>query len=122
MKGKSFKVPIYNYTITFVEIESTKDTKKLKKIFKLEDVKKKDAKHIFYNVENNYFNGGEMLWNKNKRSVIIIIYKVQSESIRLNVLGHEKRHAEDMILEHLNVDDIESAALLAGFLTTNLFK
>ena len=122
MKIKKFNIAMYNWKITFVEITSKKDIKKVDKILSKFKVKKESRKTVKENIRDKCVNGGNCFWNNDYHKTLIFLYPSTSKKTRQQILSHEKRHCEDSLLEHLNIKDFESAACLSGFLGKKLFK
>jgi len=121
MKIKKFTIPMYDYRVTFAEIEKkdkSKDVKKVCPIINGTDF----TKSICSRVKEKLEDGGEFIYNHRKKECLILLYLQSSKKRRLETLGHEVRHCVDRILKHSCVDDIESAALLSGYLTMKIFK
>jgi hypothetical protein len=121
MKKSKFKVPLYHYDVTVIQIESSKDKDALIKEFKKMRVPEENYKDSIEYVENNYMNGGDTYRNMLNKRFLVIIYLCESENIRREVMGHEKRHVEDRILEHVGINDIEASAYLAGYLSQYMY-
>lgn len=121
MKRIKFKVPLYNYSITVVHIESNKDKGELIKEFKKLGVPNELYKDSIEYVEKDYMNGGDTYRNMLNKRFLVIIYLCESENIRREIIGHEKRHVEDRILEHVGVKDLEASAYLAGYLSQYMY-
>lgn len=118
----NIKVPFYNVTITLVSIESKNDAEELKNLLKHTFLEEKDIERSYNIVKGDYVNGGDTYRNLDKRSIVCIIYRCTTFKVFCNIVGHEKRHIEDRILEYFSVNDIESSGLLAGFLTEKIFN
>ena len=121
MKIRKFTIPMYGYKVTFAELEkkdTCKDVKKVCPIIKGADF----TEEICSRVKEKLIDGGEFIYNHRRKECLIFLYLQSSEKSRLETLGHEVRHCVDRILEHSGVDDIESAALLSGYLTMKIFK
>jgi len=122
MRIRKFKLPIYTYDIQFIEVESSKDLKKVTKIIKILRVDKMCYKRITDSIKRGLINGGECIWDHPHKRGAIILYEHTSNKERMITLGHEKRHLEDRILQLYSVSDCEATALLSGYLTQKLFK
>jgi len=118
---KRFKIPLYNYNILFIEIEHEKDSESLLRWLKIASISKEDTEDIINNVSKGVHDGGMAFTNIRKRQGTIFLYKQTSVKEKTNTLSHEKRHLEDRILEEYSIQDIESAAMLSGFLAEKLF-
>lgn len=111
-----FKIPLYNVYVTYVIIESSKDYNDLAKVVKSIRLDKEQSDRCLEIVKRDCVNGGDTIRQLNYRKIFCIIYRCTSDTIRKDIICHEKRHIEDRILEYFHVNDIESAGLLAGFL------
>ena len=118
----SFHVPIYNIDVKLVQLESTKDIEKLESLNKWIKFPPEEFTDIKECLKKGYVNGGDTWRNLNARKILIDFFPFTSKTIKTEVFYHEKRHLEDRILEHAEVHDIESAALLAGFLGVKFEK
>lgn len=122
MKVTEFEVPIYGVQVTLIEIEGPKDAKEITPYLKWADASPSSVEDCLNAIKNNCMNGGDTWRNLLQRQIVCVIYKCESLKKKYEIIGHEKRHIEDRILQFFNVDDIESAGLLAGFLTTKMFN
>ena len=116
---KKFKIEIYEWKVTFIEITSKKDWKKVNKIQKGFGVDKNTIKETRMHIKAGSKDGGLHSWNRFRKS-IILLYPSSSMRQRIKVICHEKRHCEDRILEHLRVYGVEAPAYLAGYLSKKL--
>ena len=66
-------------------------------------------------------NAGLTYIDRTAQKLLIVIFPATSPEELLSTIGHEKRHAEDFILEESGVYDKEAAGYLAGFLTKQMF-
>ena len=121
MKVKRFKIPIYEYSVTLIEAESSSDADEVRKLLIRETIAKEDTEGIVSDLQNGSHNGGYTYRNFRYRKFVIFLFPMKTQANRLNKLGHEKRHIEDRLAEHAGVNDIEALAYLAGFLTEKLF-
>ena len=121
MKVKRFKIPIYDFRVTLVEAESKEDSDSVSKVLLRETIHKDDVKEICDDVKKGKQNGGYTYRNIKYRLFVIFLFPMTSQKIRINILGHEKRHVEDRLAEHIQLNDIEGMAFLAGFLAEKLF-
>lgn len=121
MKKKKIKIPIYNIDMTVVEVENKNDADAVCKEVKYVCREIEYIDTIRRTIENEEHDGGEAIRNLLLRKILVVIYKCSSEKKRREIIGHEKRHIEDRILEFFNINDIESAAMLAGFLSSEFY-
>jgi len=121
MIKKEFKVPIYGFHIVIIEIEPKDDAEKIKPIFKRFHFVQEDEAEIIENIQMKRFNGGHLYTSASTKTFIAFIYPSSSISKRRNTIDHEKRHIEDRILKICQVNDIEAAGYLAGFLSEKMY-
>lgn len=115
MKKMRFEVPLYYVKVTLIQVESpddADDVAKECKAFGLDSDSVDEEK----NEAEKCVNGGRTYRHLENSKMLVIFARFTSNKMKYNVFSHEKRHIEDRILEHASVDDIESAAFLAGFL------
>lgn len=117
----NFKVPIFEFEVTMVEIESSKDADLVTPIFQKVKMAQEDIVSEIDTIRKGCFNGGNTYRNTHLRKFVVVLYPFTSQRARINVISHEKRHVEDRILEHCLIDDMETAAYLAGFLSEKMF-
>jgi hypothetical protein len=55
------------------------------------------------------------------RKILVAVFPCDDEVKRRNIVAHESRHVVDRILEWINVDDIEAAAYLQGYLAEFIY-
>ncbi len=121
MKIKKFKVDVFEWKVTFIEVTSRKDWKKVFRIQKKFGVSKETIKETKQNIQRGCTDGGLHSWNGFYES-LIIIYRHTSKKQRTKVICHEKRHCENRILDHLSIYNNETEACLAGFLSKKLLS
>jgi hypothetical protein len=121
MKSKTFNIPIYDYKVTLVEIESREDVNNIVEVLKKNGLSKEDINEEISYVSTGKYNGGNVYRNFKKKKFLIILYRMTSVSKRIEVLGHEKRHIEDRLAEHCGINDIEAMGYLAGYSPKKLF-
>ena len=115
-----FKIPFYNTTILLVQTEGRQDANAviaLMKHWKIED----DDNYDYLGLVNGAVNGGTTYRQMNSKRIFVLFYPFENDRIKDEVYSHEKRHIEDRILEFFGVNDIESAALLAGYLGAKFY-
>ena len=120
MKTFKFNIPLYDVDVLIVQIESPEDKEEIKKICEEKNI---DFTEEFEDaILRGAVNGGDTYRDLNNRNIVMFLYPFDDVKKRQNILCHEKRHIEDRVLSYFGVDDIESAALLAGFLGEKLFE
>lgn len=115
------KIPIFNHKLHVFEVTSKRDAGKLiKELKSLKIINGDDEREIRENIENKC-DGACTFYRKTDCTLVVVIYIQNKQARRREVLAHEKRHVEDQILKHLGIDDMESAAYLAGYLAKEIF-
>ena len=115
-----FKIPFYNVTCILVQVESAQDADEaiaLMKRWKIED----ENNYDYNGIKEGALNGGTTYRQMFKKRIFVLFYPFQNDRIKDEVYSHEKRHIEDRILEFYEVNDIESAGLLAGYLGAKFY-
>jgi hypothetical protein len=121
MKIKKIKIPIFNHKLDVFEVTNKRDADKLiKELKSLRIINEDDEKEVRDNIENEC-DGACTFYRKTDCTLVVVIYIQSNQDRRREVLAHEKRHVEDYILKHLGIDDLESAAYLAGYLAKEVF-
>ncbi len=121
MKKKTFNIPIYDYEVTFIEIESKSDKERVAEEMSLFDCNIDDIRQIERYIELEYMNGGDTFRNMEKKRFLIILSQCEDEEKRREIINHEKRHVEDRLLGWVGINDIEASAYLAGYLSRYIY-
>lgn len=124
IRGNYF-IPIYNVSLTLIQVTSSDDAESIKDIMLSSGITEQEyIDYTINGIKNNAEDGGETYRNLSKKEILCIFYKMSDEDTKEEIYAHEKRHVEDRILKFFEIDDLESAALLAGYLgrTFYLFK
>jgi len=121
MKITRFKIPLFDYNVKLIKVESNKDADSVVKALKPLKLDSEDLEEYKEDVINGKYNGAYHIYNFNLKLSVLLMYQHNSEKEYLETLGHEKRHLEDRILQLYGIEDIETAGLLAGYLTKKLF-
>ena len=116
MKSISFKVPLYNVDVTCVQVESKKDAKHVVAMARKFNISEENLDFIRDAIKEEGKNGGGTYCLLSNLQIFVVFYEMTSIKDMSNTYFHEKRHVEDRILQHYLVDDVESAALLAGYI------
>lgn len=122
MKKMKFRVPLYDFTVTLVEVESKEDKESVLSIMRGIKCPQEYMDSSADYIDRGCYDGGDTFYNFDIKEFFIVFYGFKSERMRQNVYSHEKRHVEDRIMQHTNVDDIESAGMLAGFLGEKFYE
>ena len=114
MKTLKFKIPLYKVTVDLIQIEDKNDVEPVKAYFNENRIE--PIEEVLDNIAKDACDGGETYRLLSKRQMTVLFYQFSSDIEKANIYAHEKRHMEDRILEYFDVNDIESAAILAGYL------
>lgn len=121
MKVKRFNIPLYNYGVSLVEVETKADAEIIHKELERNRIDASDISEIKEEISQGKHNGGYTYRNEQSKMFCVILFPCTSPIQRLNILGHEKRHIEDRIAEYTGLEGIEALGYLAGFLSEKLF-
>jgi len=107
-----YNIPIFNFDLKLVQIEE-KDT--------LRDIDELLDKIGLVGEERHFINpslvdGGHTMTNENKRIIVVVFHRFINESAKIETYGHEKRHVVDRICMSLDIQDLETASYLSGYL------
>lgn len=120
MKITKFLVPIYDWSIWFVDCSDgnigQKEKNAFSKLCKKISVGSENKSELEENVFSGY-GGGDCYSQPAWQRIIVMIGKMKSKDMRLKILNHEKRHAADDILEWANIHDAEAAGFLDGYIS-----
>jgi len=117
-----FNTPYYDYDVTLIQIESDKDADAVCKYLAKEDISKEKIEDVRERITYGYLDGGETYCDRITKRIIVLFYEFLSDTSMANAYSHEKRHIEDIILQHCKVEDIEASAYLAGFLGERFYE
>lgn len=118
---KHIKIPMYNSELLFVQMTANTKKKELKRIFKKFDFED-PTKYENVEVNKRAYDGGWTIHNYDRKQFAIILTRCTSKKTYINILLHEKRHVEDLILTMCGIEDDETAAYLAGNLGEKLIE
>lgn len=117
-----FRVPLYGFDVTLVQTEGVGDKDGVLSLMRGLRCPREHMDIVSEYLDRGSYDGGDTFYNFRSRSILVVFYGFRTEGSRYEVYSHEKRHVEDRILEHMSVHDIESAALLAGFLGRKFYE
>lgn len=121
MKLKRIKIPIYDYTVLFADIEGKQDDEPMAKVLKELNIDGENYVDVINAIKTEATNGGDTYRNMIMKKLLVILYPCKSEPMRRNILAHETRHIVDRIMEWINVNDIEASAYLQGWLAERIY-
>lgn len=107
---------MFYFDVTLLQVESKDDVKQVEKACLNFDMEAEDVEAVINKVERDCTDGGDTFRNLRFKKFLVIFYRMTSGKMRENIWSHEKRHIEDRILQFLNIDDVETAAIIAGYL------
>ena len=117
-----YNIPLYDIDVTMIQVENEKDKNVILACMRNIKCDQEYIDSVDDYVTRGCFNGGDTFRNFDLRKMLVIFYPQSDEETRWEVYMHEKRHIEDRVMEFTNVKDIESAALLAGFLACKFYQ
>ena len=128
MKIKELKIPLYGYDLAIVQLEASDTSQQIARLLQRRGLSKDELdEELYYHngelcFQTNRIDGGITLSNPKLKQIIVLFYPFSSEIERENVFSHEKRHVEDRLLRYAQIDDYESAGLLAGWLGVKFYE
>lgn len=120
MKTLKFEIPIYKINVRLVQVEGKDDLDDVMLLLDGNGIK--DVGDVETYIKEERQNGGNSFRYLDKRKIVAVFYPFSSNNEMENVYSHEKRHIEDRVLNYFGVNDIESAAMLAGFLGEKFYE
>lgn len=117
-----FKIPLFGIWVTLLQVESFSDAPEAWKFLSSIHVEESLKGEVRDTILRNACNGGTTFRNMQLRSIVVVFFRMRTLADRAEVYSHEKRHIEDRVLKWAGVDDIESSALLAGYLGRQFAK
>lgn len=119
MQRIDLKIPIYDWSLTLIVIESKNDTTALKECFEellIDDVE------VIEKIENDCFDGGETYTNQSEKYSVILVYRCLNPKMFHNCFNHEKNHFLYKMGEHLGIrDEKEASAYLDGYISEQVY-
>lgn len=121
MKTTEFKIPIYGFDVTILEVESKEDKAEVNTILSNLIPDKKTIDEVLCYIEDGSMNGGYTFRNMLYKKFVVVLYPFKDIETRREVINHEKRHIEDRLLEYCDISDIEASAYLAGYISKFMY-
>ena len=121
MKKTEFNIPIYDFDVTILEVESKEDKDEVNTILSNSFLHKESIDEVLGYIEDGSMNGGDTFRNLYHRKFVVVLYPFKDIETRREVINHEKRHIEDRVLEYCGITDIEASAYLAGYISKFMY-
>lgn len=120
MRRKTINIPLYNYRVTLLDEISESDADALRVFLKRRRLPDDMINDVVGNVSDGAFDGGYTISNMSIKELYVVLLACSNDDVRRRVLGHERRHVEDDVLEHCGINDKEAAAYLSGYLSQHM--
>ena len=117
-----FRVPIYDFDCTIVQLKEKENPKKILRLLNDFNIGQEIKNEIITNMHNEYIDSALTLTNRNERLLLVILYPISSMERFINIAAHEKRHMEDKITEVVELENGEGTAYLAGYLASAFYE
>lgn len=121
MKKTEFNIPIYDFDVTILEVESKEDKAEVNTILSNIIPDKESIDEVLGYIEDGSMNGGDTFRNMGYKKFIVVLYPFKDVETRREIISHEKRHIEDRLLEYCGISDIEASAYLAGYISKFMY-
>ena len=121
MKKTEFNIPIYDFDVTILEVESKEDKAEVNTILSNIIPDKESIDEVLGYIEDGSMNGGDTFRNMLYKKFVIVLYPFKDVETRREIISHEKRHIEDRLLEYCGISDIEASAYLAGYISKFMY-
>lgn len=121
MKKVKFKIPIYNFNVTFIEAESFNDKEKVIKEMKAMKCPQECIDEVIEGFNMQSMNSAWTFNNCYILTFLVIVLPCTDKVTRRSVVNHEKRHIEDKLIKHCDINDIEASAYIAGFISRFIY-
>ena len=121
MKKTEFNIPIYDFDVTILEVESKEDKAEVNTILSNFIPDKESIAEELAHIEGGATNGGVTFRNLLRKKFIVVLYPFEDIETRRMIINHEKRHIEDRVLEYCGISDIEASAYLAGYISKFMY-
>lgn len=117
MKKLRFAVPIYDIDVVLLQVEDKEDEEAVIEEMAQYNITDEIEEEVRNAISNDHSDGASTFWNGGLHVSVIVFYRMESMKRKRVCYSHEKRHLEDRILKFCDIDDMEAAAYLAGFLS-----
>ena len=121
MKKTEFNIPIYDFDVTILEVESKEDKAEVNTILSNFIPDRESIDKVLGYIEDGSMNGGDTFRNMLYKKFVVVLYPFKDIETRREIISHEKRHIEDRLLEYCGISDIEASAYLAGYISKFMY-
>lgn len=121
MEKTEFNIPIYDFDVLILGIESKQDKAEAGAILSGFIPNKESIEEELAHIEGGAMNGGVTFRNMLRKKFIVVLYPFEDIETRRMIINHEKRHIEDRLLEYCGITDAEAAAYLAGYISKFMY-
>ena len=112
MIQERFEIPIFDFQLHIIQLEENDTLNDVEE--KLDDFGIKGTERPFINP--SMVDGGHTLSNGEARMIVVFFHQFTSEEEKIETYGHEIRHIVDRICIFLDIQDLETCALLSGYI------
>lgn len=118
MKQITIRLDIFQWDVHYFFIsKKDKDINDIAEKYKMLD---EDRNDINDKMSKNYMNGGLCLTHYDNMVTIVFIYPQTTKKNLFNLIGHETWHVVDRLTEKHNINDVETSALIQGYLLSEV--
>ena len=111
-------IPLYDIDLYLIQLESYNDIddEAFSELYSV-------LGHDYYTnlikeiTEDKPVGGANTIYSPGDKAGVVIFNPPESRDRSIATYGHEKRHIEDDIINHVGIEGLEAAGYLAGFLT-----
>lgn len=122
MKINKIKVPLYNYNVISVIVESYDEGEAIAKLMRKYGLSKDNINALMELLQNQAMNGANCYYNDNKLTALIVTFPHKNNIELCSTLVHEGRHAADRFISLSGLEGVEAAAYLNEYITINMIK
>lgn len=111
-------IPLYDIDLYLIQLESYNDVddKVFSELYSVlgHDYYTNLVKEI---TEDKPVGGANTIYSPGDKAGVVVFNPPENRDRSIATYGHEKRHIEDDIINHVGIEGLEAAGYLAGFLT-----
>lgn len=117
MITKTYKIPIFDYNLIFFQLEKSDKQSYVEEELDKKMISGDERPYIGVDL----FDVGHTCTNEETRTIVVFFHRFSTVDKRYEIYFHELRHIVDSICIHLNLNCLETAAYLNGFIGNILF-